>query len=487
MYPEHTVESYVAAGLQGSGIIECDVTFTKDLELVCRHSQCDLQTTTDVVTRPELNAKCTTPWSTGVTPKCCASDFTLEEVKSLCGKMDSSGDVNGETAEEYAYGGTADWRTDLYSLPASCPEIPTHAESIALIKQFDAKFTPELKSPSVEMPFDGFSQEDYAQKMIDEYIEAGVPPSDVWPQSFNDQDVIYWVENTDFGEQAVALDGKYAAPEEEFTAWHEYLSANGVKIVAPPMWMLVEADDGSADLSPLSQGLGIAPSSYVASAKANGLDIITWTLERTGPGLSGWYWQTLQDLDLTDGDKFALLQVLAEDVGVLGVFSDWPATTTFFANCLGYGLREEEPGCATVPDLCAKDDYSTLCGLLTQYNLVDTIVSGKFNIFAPTNKAFDNVSSVLATLSDAQVIDVLKFHLAAGADAVPLVCKETIEMVNGKDSRTVCNRSGDKFQLGGDNRRAGTFPEFLSEAQPICGGGVYYVMSEVLLPGRILG
>ena len=61
MYPEHTVESYKAAGLQGAGVIECDVTFTKDLELVCRHSQCDLHTTTDVVTRPDLNSKCTTP------------------------------------------------------------------------------------------------------------------------------------------------------------------------------------------------------------------------------------------------------------------------------------------------------------------------------------------------------------------------------------------------------------------------------------------
>ena len=53
----------------GAGILECDVTFTKDLELVCRHAQC-------------------------------------------------------------------------------------------------AKMTPELKSPEVPMPFNGFSQQDYAQKMI---------------------------------------------------------------------------------------------------------------------------------------------------------------------------------------------------------------------------------------------------------------------------------------------------------------------------------
>lgn len=41
-FPEHTQASYEAAAQMGAGIIECDVTFTKDKELVCRHSQCDL-------------------------------------------------------------------------------------------------------------------------------------------------------------------------------------------------------------------------------------------------------------------------------------------------------------------------------------------------------------------------------------------------------------------------------------------------------------
>ena len=183
--------------------------------------------------------------------------------------------------------------------------------------------------------------------MIDEYIELGVDPKDVWPQSFNDEDVIYWIQNTDYGEQAVALDDKYEATPEEFQAWHQRLQDNGVKIVAPPMWMLVSssADDSkmpieAQSVSDLSSELGIVPSEYTTSAKDHGLDIITWTLERTGPGLDGWYWQTLQDKELTDGDKFALLQVLSSDVGVLGVFSDWPATTTFFANCMDLAVRD---------------------------------------------------------------------------------------------------------------------------------------------------
>ena len=34
MFPEHTQESYEAAARMGAGIVECDVTFTKDKQLV---------------------------------------------------------------------------------------------------------------------------------------------------------------------------------------------------------------------------------------------------------------------------------------------------------------------------------------------------------------------------------------------------------------------------------------------------------------------
>jgi glycerophosphoryl diester phosphodiesterase len=37
-FPEHTRESYEAAARMGAGILECDVTFTQDKELVCRHA-----------------------------------------------------------------------------------------------------------------------------------------------------------------------------------------------------------------------------------------------------------------------------------------------------------------------------------------------------------------------------------------------------------------------------------------------------------------
>lgn len=115
-YPEHTIEGLVvrafahppaslptqyncllcsqAAHRQGSGVIECDISFTSDRQLVCRRalplpctqrrlfitgadSNCDLQQTTDILLHPELAAKCTEPFTpatdngTAASAKCC--------------------------------------------------------------------------------------------------------------------------------------------------------------------------------------------------------------------------------------------------------------------------------------------------------------------------------------------------------------------------------------------------------------------------------
>ncbi|MBD1557533.1 glycerophosphodiester phosphodiesterase [Vibrio sp. S9_S30] len=330
-FPEHTKESYLAAIQMGAGILECDVTFTKDKELVCRHSQSDLHTTTDVLAYPDLAAKCTVPFqpanpSTGEEAKaeCRTSDFTLAEFKRLKGKMDGA-NVMATTVEEYMKG-TADWRTDLYSSKGT---LLTHAESIALFKKYGVKMTPELKSPAVDMPYNGFTQEMYAQKMVSEYRTAGVPASDVFAQSFNLDDVKYWIQNNpEFGKQAVYLDDRVYNDEnfKPTLQGMKDLVALGVNIIAPPMYALVTLDSAGK----------IVPSEYSTLAKKAGLDIITWTLERSGPLESGggWYYQSIKDAINNDGDTMVLLDVLAKDVGVLGVFSDWPATTTYYANCM---------------------------------------------------------------------------------------------------------------------------------------------------------
>ncbi len=82
-FPEHTRESYIAAARMGAGIVECDVTFTADKQLVCRHAQNDLHTTTNILAT-SLAQKCTTgftPASADVNAaaECRTSDITLAE------------------------------------------------------------------------------------------------------------------------------------------------------------------------------------------------------------------------------------------------------------------------------------------------------------------------------------------------------------------------------------------------------------------------
>ena len=335
-FPEHTKESYEAAARMGAGIVECDVTFTKDKELVCRHSQCDLHTTTNILATP-LASRCSVPFTPAVldpvtgaviTPasvQCCTSDITLEEFKTLKGKMDA-GNPAATSVAEYM-NATPAFRTDLYSSKGT---VMSHKESIALFKKLGVKMTPELKTPSVPMPFDGsYTQQDFAQQMIDDYKAAGVNPRDVFAQSFNLDDILYWINHEPmFGKQAVYLDDIDSVAEGYPTLSElESLHDQGVNIIAPPMWALLDLDTHN----------NIVPSSYAINARAAGLDIITWTLERSGllQNGGGWYYQSITPAINNDGNILEVLDVLAQDVGIRGIFSDWPATVTFYANCKG--------------------------------------------------------------------------------------------------------------------------------------------------------
>ncbi|MET0378680.1 MAG: glycerophosphodiester phosphodiesterase family protein [Spongiibacteraceae bacterium] len=311
-FPEHSDVSYAAAARMGAGIVECDVTFTRDGELVCRHSECDLHTTTNIVATP-LNQKCTVPWTgpgQNPAPQCCASDLTLAEYKSLSAKMDASNPA-ATTAAGYL-SGTASWRTDVYTGRAN---VLTLKESIALNETLGVKHTPELKSASYQDRVDAIfgSQENYAQKLIDEFRQAGVKPRDVWAQSFNKNDVLYWVRsNPAFGRQAVYLDSvdptvTPAIPRQTREEL-KTLRKNGVRIIAPPLWALLSVNDAGE----------VVASQYALDIKAAGLDIIAWSFERAdlrnGAAKAGWYYQfdPQGKAIKKDSDMYIALDVLAK-------------------------------------------------------------------------------------------------------------------------------------------------------------------------------
>ncbi|MEM9741856.1 MAG: glycerophosphodiester phosphodiesterase family protein [Pseudomonadota bacterium] len=346
LFPEHTREAYIAAAQQGAGLIECDVTFTRDGALVCRHAQCDLHRTTNILETP-LAERCRQSFQSAsdgkpATVECCTSDLTLDEFLSLCGRHD---DANRQAtrAEEYQRGPTY---ADPERYP-NCGTLMTLDASIALIESLGAGHVPELKVPEVPMPFDtdgdgvgDLTQTRYADALIDTYRRRGVDPTRLFPQSFRLDDVRHWITTyPDLADRVIWLDGRAAPLDPKdpvdpgslgvgptFTE----LRAEGLRIVAPPLWFMLRAEAGR-----------IVPSSYAIDARRAGLDLIGWTIERSGSLLEdvkqhsdrAFFYRSTRSALTSEGDIFTTLEVLKRQVGVRGVFSDWPATTTYFDAC----------------------------------------------------------------------------------------------------------------------------------------------------------
>ena len=341
--PEESVENAMAGAKFGAGILECDTSLTADKGLVCRHSLCDLATTTNILLNATLAAKCSVPFTpatknSSATAVCCTTDITMSDYLTLCSKMDGS-NKSALTVEDYQRGAPT-WRTELYD---TCATVQTLESYIDLVDSLPGyrNFTPELKSGAddpvtaqyAKFPA-GYTQEDYARQFAQTFVNKGIDPSRVWMQSFNPPDIYFWLkEFPQFGKQAVYLDESGDTPE-NYTAAVALLpsiKAKGVNIIAPPFNYLIQAGPGNKS---------IVPAPYAIAAKAAGLDIITWTFERSGP-LAGvladddYYYTSIAGAVHTDGQEYEILDILAKEVGIKGIFTDWAATVVYYANCMG--------------------------------------------------------------------------------------------------------------------------------------------------------
>lgn len=142
--------------------------------------------------------------------------------------------------------------------------------------------------------------------------------------------MFYWIKYApEFGKQAVYLDERVDTPAGYINATASIpdLAERGVKILAPAMFALTKVNNGT-----------IVPSEYAIAAKKAGMEIVAWSFERAG-WLSidggGYYYQYVKDVVNNEGDMFEVLHVLAQKVGIKAMFSDWPATVTYYANCFG--------------------------------------------------------------------------------------------------------------------------------------------------------
>jgi len=332
--PEHSREGYLEAIRQGAGIVECDVTFTGDGELVCRHSQCDLHTTTNILAT-ELADTCRVPPDyTADRPfadvQCCTSELTLAEFRTLRAKRDGS-DPDALDLRGFL-GGTPGWTFDESRDYAT---VMSFADSVALLGPTGVAMTPELKAfihaPAGE---NALTRADLSARLFDELRASDIPPDRVFPQSFLLDDLRLWNDaEPAYAARAVLLDDSYSTEgfdPAEPASWPLDLASledEGVAYLAPPIWTLLTLDEARE----------IVPSNYATAAIANGLPLITWSLERgVDPAAGGgWYFQSIAEVFENEGDQLRALDVLARDVGVEGVFSDWPATTTWFDHCRG--------------------------------------------------------------------------------------------------------------------------------------------------------
>ena len=321
----------------GAGIVECDVTFTKDLELVCRHAQSDLHTTTNILVTP-LAGKCTQPFTparlgpTGERRH--ASGGRVSHQRHHARRVQDAERARWTPSTRAPNaagvpGRHADFRTDLYAGPTS-GHLLTHKESIELFKKLGVKIYARAQGPSVTMPFNGFTQEAYAQKMIDEYKAAGVSPRRVFAQSFDQRRHPL----LDQPRAGVRRAGRVPRRRQrgrgtaELCATWSATSSWASTSSAPPMFALVHRRCQQPN-----RALRLRE-----DAKAAGLDIITWTLSARASWPDGERRLLLPDDRSGDQARrrhVKLLDVLARDVGIRGIFSDWAAPVTYYANCMG--------------------------------------------------------------------------------------------------------------------------------------------------------
>lgn len=127
-------------------------------------------------------------------------------------------------------------------------------------------------------------------------------------------------------------------------------------------------------------------------------------------------------------------------------------------------------------------EFTTLVSLLTspaQNAVLDAISdeNGSFTIFAPTDAAFAAISDVTATLSDAQISDVLKYHVVASRIySTDLADAAVAPTVNGQNISVTINDDGVFVNDSSDT------PAKVIQVNVNGINGVIHVVDKVLIP-----
>lgn len=163
------------------------------------------------------------------------------------------------------------------------------------------------------------------------------------------------------------------------------------------------------------------------------------------------------------------------------------STTAVFAQ----DATEEAMSSATIVDIASgSDDFNTLLAAVEAAGLGETLATGEFTVFAPTDGAFETLLNDLGIsaedlLADTDMLtNVLTYHVFPGtitfADLESLAAERndglvTVETVNGAEVRIQVDANQD---TAGINEGAAS----IVQADLMASNGVIHVIDNVLLP-----
>lgn len=263
--PEHTLASYQLAIEQGADFIEPDLVITRDGVLVCRHEN-EIGGTTDVARRPEFASRRTTKviddervtgWFT--------EDFTLAELKTLRAVERIPAVRPGNSAYDGQF------------------QVPTLSEVIALVRTSQAAtgrtvgIYPETKHPTYFRGI-GLPLEEPLVKLLTTSGYSG-KQAPVFIQSFEVANLQRLRAMTDLPlAQLLAFGGK----PYDFTVAGDPRTYADLATPAGLKFLSQHADVVAANKLHIipcdAAGNLLAPTTFVADARAAGLRVHLWTL-----------------------------------------------------------------------------------------------------------------------------------------------------------------------------------------------------------------
>ncbi|NND32315.1 MAG: fasciclin domain-containing protein [Saprospiraceae bacterium] len=149
---------------------------------------------------------------------------------------------------------------------------------------------------------------------------------------------------------------------------------------------------------------------------------------------------------------------------------------------------EASPASKTIVDIAIADpQFSTLVSALERTNLVSTLQGpGPFTVFAPTNTAFSQLGVDLAALTDAELTDILLYHVIPGKvasnDLIEGQTYATTASTNapgGNQLSVLIEKSTSGVQLNGASS--------LTTADVSADNGIVHIIDAVILPLDIVG